>query len=160
MTDSFDLNEKVILITGASKRIGAEIATVLHNEGARLILHYRSSREPAQALQKKLNQKRQDSVVLVQADLLDTSKLTALVKESVAAWGRLDVLINNASSFYPTPLGSVTESQWNDLIGSNLKAPFFLSQAAAPYLRDAHGCIVNIVDIHADRPLKQHPVYS
>jgi pteridine reductase len=157
-TDS--LEGKVVLITGAAHRIGATTARVLHAQGANLVLHYRSSRKGAQALQAELHEKRPESVVLIQADLLDTAKLPSLVREAHAAWGRLDVLINNASTFYPTPIGSVTEQNWDELVGSNLKAPFFLAQAAAPHLTRERGCIVNIVDIHADRPLKEHPVYS
>ncbi len=154
------LTDKVVLITGAAHRIGATIARLLHAEGMRVVLHYRSSRAAAQALQQELTAQRPDSVMLVQADLLATAGLSTLVTEAVNAWGRLDVLVNNASTFYRTPLGTVTEEQWNDLMGTNLKAPFFLSQAAAPHLRARHGCIVNIVDIHADRPLKHFPVYS
>jgi len=154
------LDGKVVLITGGAHRIGATTARLLHGQGANIVLHYRSSREAAQALQRELNEQRPDSVVLVQADLLQTDKLSALVREAYASWGRLDILVNNASTFYPTPIGKVEETQWNDLIGSNLKAPFFLSQAAAPHLTRERGCIVNIVDIHADRPLKSHPVYS
>ncbi len=154
------LTDKVVLITGAAHRIGATIARLLHAEGMRIVLHYRSSRAAAQALQQELTAQRPDSVMLVQADLLATAGLSTLVTEAVNAWGRLDVLVNNASTFYRTPLGTVTEEQWDDLMGTNLKAPFFLSQAAAPHLRAQHGCIINIVDIHADRPLKHFPVYS
>jgi len=154
------LNGKVVLITGAAHRIGATTARLLHEAGANIVLHYRSSRKGAQTLQKELNAKRPESVVLVQADLLDIDKLATLVREAHAAWGRLDVLINNASTFYPTAVGKVDENQWNDLLGTNLKAPFFLAQAAAPHLTRERGCIVNIVDIHADRPLKGYPVYS
>lgn len=151
---------KTALITGAAHRIGATIARTLHRAGLNLILHYRQSREAAEALQSELNGQRPDSVALVQADLLDTAGLPALVQQAHAAWGRLDVLVNNASSFYPTPVGTVTEAHWNDLIGTNLKTPFFLAQAAAGHLRQSGGCIVNIVDIHGERPLKDHPVYS
>ena len=157
---NYDLTDKVILITGGVHRLGAQTARTLHSHGANLVLHYRSSRERALQLQKELNQQRKDSVVLVQADLLDDTKLPVIIKNAVAAWGKLDVLINNASSFYPTPMGTVDQEQWTDLIGTNLKAPFFLAQAAAPYLQQQHGCIVNIVDIHADRPLKRYAVYS
>ncbi len=160
MAEPETLHGKVVLITGAAHRIGATTARLLHDAGANIVLHYRNSRKGAQALQKELNGRRADSVVLVQADLLDTAKLASLVREAHAAWGRLDVLINNASTFYPTAIGKVDDAQWNDLLGSNLKAPFFLSQAAAPLLTRERGCIVNIVDIHADRPLKGHPVYS
>ena len=150
----------VVLITGAAHRIGATTAKLLHQNGMNIVLHYRSSRESAQAVQKELNDKRENSVILIQADLHTTNGLPTLIEESVKAWGRLDVLINNASSFYPTKIGKTTEAQWDDLMGSNLKAPFFLSQAAAPHLKKSNGCIINIVDIHADRPLKTFPVYS
>ncbi|MDH5359700.1 MAG: pteridine reductase [Gammaproteobacteria bacterium] len=154
------MTNKVALITGAAHRIGATVARTLHAQGINIVIHYRSSRKGAKALQDELQAQRADSVILVQADLLEIDKLPSLVKEAHKAWGRLDVLINNASTFYPTEVGKVDESIWNDLMGSNLKAPFFLAQAAAPMLKQSHGCIVNIVDIHAERPLKQHPVYS
>jgi pteridine reductase len=153
-------NTKVVLITGAAHRIGATTAKLLHQNGMNIVLHYRGSREQAKTLQKELNSERENSVILIQADLHITSGLSALIEESVKAWGRLDVLINNASSFYPTKMGKATEDQWDDLIGSNLKAPFFLSQAATPHLKKTNGCIVNIVDIHAERPLKTFPIYS
>jgi len=154
------LNGKVVLITGGVHRLGANTARLLHAEGAKLVLHYRNSRDAAHALQDELNKNRADSVVLVRADLLDQASLPAVVADALSTWGRLDVLVNNASSFYSTPVGSVTDSQWNDLLGTNLKAPFFLSQAAAPHLKESKGCIVNMVDIHAERPLKRFPVYS
>ncbi|WP_172597750.1 pteridine reductase [Sulfuriflexus mobilis] len=154
------LNGKVALITGAAHRIGATITRMLHAEGMNIIVHYRSSRESAQALQEELNAKRENSIVLIQADLHETAKITEMVREAIKAWGRLDVVVNNASSFYPAPVGKIDERVWDDLIGSNLKAPLFLSQAAAPHLKANHGCIVNIVDIHAERPLKNHTVYS
>jgi len=153
-------NTKVVLITGAAHRIGATTAKLLHQNGMNIVLHYRGSREQAQTLQKELNDKRENSVILIQADLHITNGLSVLIEESVKAWGRLDVLINNASSFYPTKMGKATEDQWDDLIGSNLKAPFFLSQAASPHLKKTNGCIINIVDIHAERPLKTFPIYS
>ncbi len=154
------LDGKVALITGAAHRIGACVARRLHAAGANIVIHYRTSREAAQALQKELNEQRPESVVLVQADLMGAEKLATLVKQAYAAWDRLDVLINNASTFYATQVGSVEERHWDDLMGTNLKAPFFLAQAAAPLLAKRGGCIVNIVDIHADRPLKEYPVYS
>lgn len=154
------LEGKVVLITGAAHRIGATTARTLHAAGANIVLHYRQSRDGAQALQDELNAIRPDSVALVQADLLEIHTLENLAREAHAAWGRLDVLINNASTFYPTPVGGISETHWDDLIGTNLKAPLFLSQAAAPYLKAERGCIVNIVDIHAERPLREHPVYS
>lgn len=150
----------VVLITGAAHRIGAATAKLLHQNGMNIVLHYRSSREKAQALQKELNAIRENSVILIQADLHITNGLNTLVDEAVKAWNRLDVLINNASSFYPTKMGEATEQHWDDLVGSNLKAPFFLSQAAAPHLKKHNGCIINIVDIHAERPLKTFPIYS
>jgi pteridine reductase len=154
------LSNKVALVTGAARRVGAEIVRQLHGQGMNIVLHYRSSREDAQALQDELHKNRKDSVVLIQADLMHTSKIASTVKEAVNAWGQLDVLVNNASGFYPTPIGSVDENQWDYLIGSNLKAPFFLCQSAAEHLRKQQGCIINIVDIHAERPLKNYPVYS
>lgn len=153
-------NNKVVLITGAAHRIGATTAKLLHQHGMNIVLHYRGSRDKAQAVQKELNAARENSVIIIQADLHITNGLPALIEESIKAWGRLDVLINNASSFYPTTIGKATEEQWDDLVGSNLKAPFFLSQAAAPHLKKTNGCIVNIVDIHAERPLKTFPIYS
>jgi pteridine reductase len=154
------LTDKVALITGAAHRIGAETARILHAEGMRLVLHYRHSRKAAQNLQKELNDKRPDSIILVQADLLAINGLSTIIQQAIDSFGQLDVLINNASTFYPTQVGSVSEDQWNDLFGSNLKAPFFLAQSAAPYLAKQRGCIINIVDVHADRPLKAHPIYS
>jgi len=154
------LTNKVALITGGVRRIGAEIAKTLHAEGMRLVIHYRSSRNEAQALQKSLNAIRADSVVLIQSDLLNSKGLGSLVQQTVDHFQQLDVLVNNASSFYPTPIGKAEESDWDTLIGTNIKAPFFLSQAAAPYLKHTRGCIINIVDIHAQRPLKEHTIYS
>lgn len=160
MSENRTLEGKVVLITGAAHRIGAATARLLHSVGANIVLHYRSSGSGAETLAEELNALRADSVRLLQGDLLDVAGLPQLVNHAHAAWGRLDVLINNASTFYPTPVGSVGEEQWNDLMGTNLKAPFFLAQAAAPHLKRERGCIVNIVDIHADQPLREHPVYS
>ena len=154
------VDNKVVLITGAAHRIGATTARYLHEAGFNIILHYLSSRSPAQALQKELNGKRENSVVLVQADLCANNALNALAKEAYNAWQRLDVLINNASTFYRTPIGSANDQHWDDLFGTNVKAPFFLAQAAAPFLRKTHGCIINMVDIHARRPLKEYSIYS
>ena len=150
---------KVVLITGAAQRIGETIARLMHAEGMNIILHYRSSRSAAQKIQQELNAERENSVILIQADLSETDKISEMIREAVKGWGRIDAIVNNASSFYPTPVGNIDEKVWDDLINSNLKAPLFLSQAAAPYLKQQHGCIVNIVDIHADRPLKNHTVY-
>ncbi len=154
------LTDKVALITGGVRRIGAEIAQALHAEGMRLALHYRSSRKEAQTLQKTLNAKRPDSVVLIQADLLNQNGFTSLVHQTVDHFKQLDVLVNNASAFFPTPIGKADEDDWDALMNTNLKAPFFLSQAAAPFLKRTQGCIINIVDIHAQRPLKEHSIYS
>lgn len=151
---------KVVLITGGAKRVGAAICRRLHAQGANLMVHYRSSVEDAQMLQTELNQVRPGSVALVQGDLLDIGKIPHLIQATIKQFGKLDALVNNASSFMPTPMGEITEQAWDDLIGSNFKAPLFLSQAAAPQLKKQHGCIVNIVDIHAERPLKNYAVYS
>jgi pteridine reductase len=154
------LTGKWALITGAAKRIGATIATELHRAGCNVAVHYFRSSDAADALVEQFNRERADSALAVGADLRDSSALPALIEAVIAAAGRLDVLINNASSFYPTALGTITEDDWTDLIHSNLKAPLFLSQAALPHLREARGCIVNMVDIHAQRPLRDHPVYG
>jgi pteridine reductase len=151
---------KAILVTGGARRVGAATCRQLHAQGANLILHYRASAREAQELQAELNQLRSGSVALVQADLLETTRLPILVQQSVEQFGKLDALVNNASSFFPTPLGEITEDMWDDLIGSNLKAPLFLSQAVAPHLKKQHGCIVNIVDIHSEWPLKNYVVYN
>src|SRR3569833_3390651 len=151
--------DQVALITGAAQRVGAEIARELHRSGMRVIIHYRASADAAQTLQEELLAARPDSAALLRADLLDTAALPALVAAAEQQWGRLDALINNASSFYPTAIGTITETQWDDLMGSNLKASLFLSQAAAPLLAAQQGNIVNIVDIHAERPLKGYPLY-
>jgi pteridine reductase len=155
-----NLSGQTALITGAAHRIGAAIATELHNQGMNILLHYRNSKSAAEKLKQQLQQQRADSVKLAQADLNDTTSLGELVERAREMNNRLDLLVNNASSFYPTPLDKASEADWEDLIGSNLKAPFFLSQAAAPLLRKHQGSIINLVDIHALRPLKTHPIYS
>ncbi len=160
MTQSNLKPSKVALITGAAKRLGAEIARTLHTAGDHIVLHYRDSSQEVQLLCDELNQIRRDSAITIQADLLETSALPKLIEQSALRWQQLDILINNASAFYPTPIGDVEESDWDTLIGVNLKAPFFLSQAAAHWLHRTQGCIVNIDDIHALRPLKNHAVYS
>ena len=151
---------KVVLITGGAKRVGAATCRRLHSAGANLMLHYRVSAGEARLLQAELNHQRKDSVALIQADLLDTAKLPAMVEQTLQSFGRLDALVNNASSFFQTPVGEITAAAWEDLIGANLRAPLFLSQAAAPALKKAQGAIVNITDIHAERPLKNYVVYS
>ncbi len=158
MTDS--LEGKVVLVTGAARRIGAAIARRLHGVGAKVAVHYRGSAKQAEQLAEEFNKGRADSAITLQADLLETEALPDLVAEVVDWGGRLDVLVNNASTFYPTPIGEITELHWYDLVGSNLKAPLFLSQAAAPELKKRGGVIINLVDIHAQRPLKNHPVYG
>lgn len=154
------LENKVILITGGAKRVGAAICRLLHEGGAKLMIHYRSSNREARALQSELNLKRPNSVAIIQGDLLKLSVLPTLVQETVQHFGRLDALINNASSYYPSELGAITEHQWEDLIGPNLKAPLFLSQAAAPELKKTQGTIINITDMHVERPKKGYIVYS
>ena len=151
---------KVVLITGGAKRVGAATCRRLHAAGANIMLHYRASAGEARLLQAELNHQRKDSVALIQADLLDVAKLPSLVDQTVQRFGKLDALINNASSFFQTPVGEITAAQWEDLIGTNLRAPMFLAQAAAPALKKNQGAIVNITDIHAERPLKNYVVYS
>ncbi|GGP26080.1 pteridine reductase [Silvimonas amylolytica] len=152
--------EKVALVTGGARRVGAGIVRYLHDRGWRVALHYRSSSADAQALADELNARRPESVALFQADLLDTAKLPALITQVLTRFGRLDALVNNASSFFPTPVGQFTESAWQDLLGSNLKAPIFLAQAAVAALRESRGAIVSIADIHADRPYPEHTLYT
>jgi pteridine reductase len=154
------MQDGAVLITGAARRIGAAIARRLHSEGAHIVLHCHRSRAEADALAGTLNAQRADSCAVVQGDLLDIECLQDIVEDAARAFGRLDALVNNASSFYPTPFGAIGLSEWDDLMGSNLRAPLFLAQAAAPHLREAKGAIVNLVDIHAERPLKDFVVYS
>lgn len=154
------LENKVILITGGAKRVGAAICRLLHAGGANLMIHYRQSAHEARALQAELNLKRPNSAAIIQGDLLNMSVLPKLIKETITHFGKLDVLINNASSYYATELGEIGDDQWQDLIGSNLKAPLFLSQAAASELAKTKGCIVNITDMHVERPKKGYIVYS
>lgn len=153
------LSGQVALVTGAAARIGAEIARALHAEGCDLLLHYRRSAAPAAALQAELERARPRSVQLVACDLNAADGIARLEQAARAFRQRLDILVNNASSFYPTPLAQVTPAAWDDLIGSNLRAPFFLTQALAPLLTASGGCVVNLVDIHAERPLKDYPIY-
>ena len=154
------LNGKIVLVTGAARRIGAAIVTRLQENGARVAIHYRGSAEDADKLAASLNAQRPDSAATFQADLLSPDDITALITSVVEWGGRLDGLVNNASTFYPTPVGKITEAHWDDLVGSNFKAPLFLSQEAVPRLRETGGSIVNIVDIHSQRPLRNHPVYG
>ena len=155
------LEGKVALITGGAQRIGADIARLLHAQGMKLVIHYHTSEKAAHALQAELHQVRPESVMLVRGDLNNGERLTRnLVFETVESFDRLDVLINNASRFYPTPVSEATESQWDDIIGTNLKAPYFLAQAAAPHLKKFGGCVINIADIYGERPLIGYPIYS
>ena len=150
---------KTVVITGAAKRVGRSIARELHATGANILVHYRTAVADAEAIAAELNAIRPGSAFCLQADLLDIDALSALVENTVAQFGRLDALVNNASSFFATPLGGIDQRAWDDLVGSNLKAPLFLTQAAAPYLRAVHGAVVNITDIHAERPLAGYPLY-
>lgn len=151
---------KVALVTGAAKRIGAEIVRHLHQAGFNLVIHYHFSEKAAQELADELNEERENSACCIQADLNNTAHINDLATQAVQRWQRIDLLINNASSFYPTPIGSASEGDWDNLINSNLKAPFFLAQALARNLSEHHGCIINIADIYADKPLKKHSIYS
>jgi len=155
-----DSPTKVVLITGGAKRVGASITRELHRQGANLMLHYHTSEAEAIALQGELNSVRPDSVAITQCNLLETGCLPALVSATLQTFGKLDALVNNASSYYPTELGTIKLEQWEDLMGSNLKAPLFLSQAAADALQASEGCIVNITDMHIERPKKNYIVYS
>lgn len=150
----------VALVTGAARRIGKAIAQTLHGAGARVAIHYQTSASDAESLVAVLNALRPDSATAIRADLLDVSALSGLVNGVLDWGGRLDILVNNASTFYPTPVGTIAASDWDDLVGTNFKAPLFLSQAAAPWLAERQGSIVNIVDIHAQRPLRAHSVYG
>jgi len=151
---------KTVLVTGAARRIGAAICRRLHAAGAGVVVHYHHSAQEAQALGRELNAKRAGSAALACADLLKPGALPQLVKDTLEAFGRLDALVNNASTFYATPIGEISDPVWDDLLGVNLKTPLFLAQAAAAELRKTQGCIVNIIDIHAELPMKNHVVYS
>lgn len=149
-----------VLITGAARRIGAALARGFHTEGANICIHFHRSAPEAEQLRDELNRARPGSAIAISADLLDLNALPRMIEQTLAAFGRLDVLINNASTFYPTPFGSITAENWDDLVGTNLRAPLFLAQAAAGALRNTQGLILNMIDIHAQRPLPEHPVYS
>ncbi|MFZ2540396.1 MAG: SDR family NAD(P)-dependent oxidoreductase, partial [Gallionella sp.] len=151
---------KVVLVTGGAKRVGAAICRRLHAAGAQLAVHYRNSELEALDLQMELNILRPESTAVFQADLLDQYELPHLINNVIQRFGRLDALVNNASSFYPTPLAEIDDQQWHNLLGTNLKAPLFLAQAVAAELCRQHGCIVNIADIHAERPMRDHLLYS
>ena len=154
------LDGRWALVTGAGKRIGATIARTLHAAGANVAVHYFRSADDAEGVVAKLNAQRADSAFAVGGDIRQIAEINRIVDEVATRAGRLDILVNNASSFYPTPLGTVTDEQWHDLIDSNLKAPLFLCQAALPHLKATRGVIVNMVDIHAQRPLRHYVVYG
>lgn len=151
---------KVMLVTGAARRVGRVIAGQLHAAGATVVVHYRAARAEAEAVVGAFNAARPGSALALPADLAVTGRLPELIASVLARYGRLDGLVNNASSFFPTPIGAIDEAAWSDLVGSNFKAPLFLSQAAAPALRSAGGAIVNVTDVHAERPLRGYPLYS
>jgi len=154
------LTGQTALITGSARRLGAAMARALHGAGANIVIHYRRSAEEALALARELNAGRRDSAVTCESDLLDVAGLPRLVDTAVGTFGGLDILVNNASTFYPTAVGAITEAAFDDLIGTNLKAPVFLTQAAAPELRRRRGLVLNMADIHGMKPLKRYPVYS
>jgi pteridine reductase len=154
------LHDKVVLITGGARRVGAVIARKLHAAGAHVVIHYHHSAHEAQLLAAELNAAKPSSATPLGCDLLDVKVLPALIEATIARHGHLDILINNASTFFPTPVGTITLAQWEDLVGTNLRAPLFLSQAAAPRLRERSGLILNIADIHGQRPLRLHTAYS
>jgi pteridine reductase len=155
-----DKLKKWILITGAAKRVGAKMAEVLHSNGFNIVIHYNSSSEAANNLSAKLNQQRTGSSIIIGGNLTDNSAIETLIPNVIEKTGRLDVLINNASTFYPTPIEKITLEDWDNLFGTNLKAPLFLSKHAAKHLKDSKGSIINIIDIHARKPLKNHPIYG
>lgn len=156
---SLALDGKVVLVTGGAKRVGAHIVRTLHAAGARVLVHYRRAGREAETLTNEMNAARAGSARAIGADLLDTGSLPGLIRTAVETFGSLDGLVNNASSFFATPVGGITSDDWEDLVGTNLKAPVFLTQAAAPHLRAACGAVVNITDIHAERPLKNYALY-
>ena len=158
--DAQPLAGHAVLITGGARRLGAAMAQALHAVGANVVIHHLTSTKDAASLVAALNATRESSAIAVQADLLDTTRLPQLVEATVGKFGRLDILINNASSFYPTPLGEITADRFDDLIGTNFRAPLFLAQAAAAPLRERRGLILNMVDIHGMKPLKNYPAYS
>jgi pteridine reductase len=155
-----NLAGRAVLVTGAARRVGAAIARGLHADGADVCIHCHRSVAEAEQLRDALNRERARSACVAVADLLDLKSLPGVIAAATDAFGRLDVLVNNASTFYPSPIESAEPSQWEDLMGTNLRAPFFLTQAAAAHLRKSQGLVVNMVDIHAQRPLPRHSIYS
>ncbi|MEM7251617.1 MAG: pteridine reductase [Pseudomonadota bacterium] len=159
MSQVIDLTERVALVTGAARRLGAAIADTLHAAGMRVAIHFNTSADDANALADTLNAKRADSATVIGSDLTDPSAFESLVRAAQDRWGRLDCLINNASRFYPTPLADISHANWQDLVTTNLMAPLFLTQAAAPALRATNGTVINITDIHAERPIEHYNAY-
>lgn len=157
---TFKKNNPVVLITGSAHRIGACIARHLHQQDYRVIIHYHSSAEAAQNLVDEFNQLRADSADMLQANLSEPEEITSLSQQAIQCFGQLDLLVNNASRFFPTPIGDVTLTQWENLVNTNLRAPFFLAQALHPELKRTHGCVINITDVYGHRPLEDHPIYS
>ena len=155
-----DEYKKWALVTGGAKRIGATIVETLHNKGFNVAIHYNSSSNTANQLCAELNAKKQDSSIAIGADLIDQSSLENLIPSLIETTQRLDVLVNNASTFYPTPIEKVALKDWENLFGTNLKAPLFLAKYAAKYLKQSQGIIINIIDIHSKKPLKEHPIYG
>ena len=149
----------VALVTGSARRIGAAIARALHAAGYDLALHYRSSSDEVDALAAELERARPGSTVRLQADLAEFDRLPELVAQTVGRFGRLDALVNNASGFFPTPVGEATPAQWDALFATNARAPLFLAQAAAPHLARNGGAIVNLTDLYGERPLAGHSIY-
>ncbi|MDI3322833.1 pteridine reductase [Pontibacterium granulatum] len=153
-------NSPTALITGSARRIGAEIARRIHSQGYSVIIHCRHSRDEGEALVSSLNNLRASSAFLVQADLTDMTQVSALAEEIIADFGDIHLLVNNASSFYPTTLGASSQQQWDDLINSNLRAAYFLTQSLSPGLIRNNGAVINLVDIHSQRGLPDYPIYS
>ena len=151
--------QKTVLITGGAKRIGNRIAHTLHASGYNIMVHFRSSVNAADQLINELNEKREGSAASVQGDLIDVDAIPNIIDQTIGTFGRLDVLVNNASTSYPTPIELIEIDFWNDLVGSNLRAPAFMVKSAAKHLRETNGCIVNIIDIYAQKPLSNHPLY-
>ena len=151
---------KWVLITGGAKRIGAKIARTLHAEEMNLVIHFNTSSDAANELCSELNSIRNDSAIAIGSNLTNQTEVESLITKVIETTGQLDVLINNASTFYPTPIEDITLDDWDNLVGTNLKAPLFLCKHAAPYIKESRGCIINMVDIHASKPLKNHPIYG
>jgi pteridine reductase len=154
------INNKWVLITGGAKRIGARIARTLHAEEMNLVIHFNTSSDAANELCSELNSIRNDSAIAIGSNLTNQTEVESLITKVIETTGKLDVLINNASTFYPMPIEDITLDDWDNLMGTNLKAPFFLCKHAAPHIKESKGCIINMVDIHASKPLKNHPIYG